>query len=56
MNDPKSFEHIETTYTDKGDYLLVYMKFRGKNSFGAKVLQTAIGTVDLNGNVLSVKH
>ena len=56
MNDPKSFEHVETTYTDKGDYLLVYMKFRGKNSFGAKVLQTAIGTVDLNGNVLSVKH
>lgn len=56
MNDPKSFEHIETTYTDKGDYLLVYMKYRGKNAFGAKVLQTVIGTVDLNGNVLSVKH
>ncbi|WP_353120956.1 tetratricopeptide repeat protein [Dysgonomonas capnocytophagoides] len=56
MNDPKSFEHVETTYTDKGDYLLVYMKYRGKNSFGAKVLQTVIGTVDLNGNVLSVKH
>jgi len=56
MNDPKSFEHVETTYTDKGDYLLVYMKYRGKNSFGAKVLQTVIGTVDLNGNIHSVKH
>lgn len=56
MNDPKSFEHVETTYTDKGDYLLVYMKFRGKNAFGAKVLQTAIGKADLNGNILSVKH
>lgn len=56
MNDPKSFEHVETTYTDKGDHLLVYMKYRGKNAFGAKVIQTVIGTVDLNGNVLSVKH
>ncbi len=56
MKDPKSFEHVETTYTDKGDHLVVYMKYRGKNSFGATTLETAIGTVDLNGNILSVKH
>lgn len=54
MNDPKSFEHVKTTYTDKGDYLLIYMNYRGKNSFGATVLQTTIAKVDLDGNILSV--
>lgn len=55
MNDPKSFEHVKTTYTDKGDYLLVYMNYRGKNAFGATVLQTTIAKVDLDGNVLSIQ-
>ena len=55
MNDPKSFEHVKTTYTDKGDYLLVYMNYRGKNAFGATVLQTTIAKVDLDGNILSIQ-
>lgn len=55
MNDPKSFEHAKTTYTDKGDYLLIYMNYRGKNSFGATVLQTTIAKVDLDGNILSIE-
>lgn len=56
MNDPKSFEHIETTYTDKGTYLYVYMKFRGSNAFGATVLNTIRAKVDLQGNILSTKQ
>jgi|GEM_PF-2009401 len=56
MNDPKSFDHVETTYSDKGDYLLIYMKFRGKNAFGAKVIQTVTAKADIEGNIISVSE
>lgn len=55
MNDPDSYDHIETTYSDKGKYILVYTKFRGKNSFGATILQNVIAKVDIEGNVISLK-
>ncbi|EKT3966457.1 hypothetical protein NTJ12_001519 [Flavobacterium psychrophilum] len=56
MNDPDSYEHIKTTYTDKGSYIIVYTKFRGTNSFGAKIIQNATAKVDIDGNVLSLKY
>ncbi|GLB52773.1 hypothetical protein NBRC110019_18130 [Neptunitalea chrysea] len=56
MNDPSSFDHVESTYTDKGSYIYVYMKFREKNAFGAKVLNTVRAKVDLQGNILSIKQ
>ena len=55
MNDPSSFDHIKTTYSDKGNYLLVQTKFRGKNSFGAKIIEVVTAKVDLEGNILSVQ-
>lgn len=54
MNDPSSFSRIETTYSDKGSYIMVYMTFRGKNAFGAYVVNQAVAKVDENGNILSV--
>ena len=54
MNDPSSFDHVKTTYADKGNYLIIQMTFRGKNAFGAKVLQTVNAKVDLDGNILSI--
>lgn len=54
MNDPSSFEHVNTTYKDKGDYIIVQMSFRGKNAFGATVLNAVTAKADLNGNILSV--
>ncbi len=54
MNDPSSFDHVNTTYEDKGKYILVQMTFRGKNAFGAKVLNSVTAKVDLAGNILSV--
>ncbi|MCM8538572.1 MAG: hypothetical protein NE334_21700 [Lentisphaeraceae bacterium] len=39
MNDPSSFEHVETKYTDRGkNGVILFMTFRGKNAFGGKVL------------------
>ncbi len=54
MNDPSSFDHVETTYRDDGDHLTVIMRYRGANSFGALVLGSIIAKVDLEGNVLEI--
>lgn len=55
MNDPDSFEHVETTYTDKGNYITVYTKFRGNNSLGVEVINTVSAKVDIDGNIISVQ-
>lgn len=57
MNDPSSYEHVESSYTDEGDPDFVYVNctFRGKNGFGALVLNKALAKVDFSGNVLDLK-
>lgn len=52
MNDSGSFDHVSTKYWDKGDYLLVRMRFRGLNGFGGVVIDSASALVDLDGNVI----
>lgn len=54
MNDPDSYEHIETKYYDMNDHLIVITKFRGTNSFGGKVLNAIKAKVDLEGNILEI--
>jgi hypothetical protein len=54
MNDPKSFEHVETRYGDRGDYLIVNMQFRGKNAFGGTVLNYVKAKCSLDGQVLEI--
>ncbi len=54
MNDPKSFDHVETTYGDMGEYLLVKTTFRGKNAFGGLVVNWISAKCDLDGHVLEV--
>lgn len=54
MNDPSSYEHVETVYWDKGDHLVVKTTFRGKNAFGGVVTNWVMAKVDLNGNVIEV--
>ena len=54
MNDPKSYEHIETRYVEKDGGLLIITSFRGKNAFNAVVKQQAAAVADLDGNLLSV--
>ena len=56
MNDPKSYEHVETVYWDMDDHLIVRTKFRGKNVFGGVVLNWILAKVDIDGNVLSIIH
>jgi len=54
MNDPESYEHVKTTYRDMGDYLIIFTTVRGKNAFGAKILQKFVAKVGLDGEVLEV--
>jgi hypothetical protein len=54
MNDPKSYEHVETTYADKNDYLIVKTTFRGKNAFGGVVVNWIMAKTDLDGNVIEI--
>lgn len=54
MNDKKSFEHEETTYTMLDDYAVVIMKFRGKNAFGNMVLNSVKAKVSYDCQVLEI--
>ena len=54
MNDPDSYEHVETRVWDRGDYLFVETTFRGKNAYGGLILDHVTARVDLNGNVIEI--
>lgn len=42
MNDPDSYEHIESAWIDNGSTITVTLKFRGANAFGGKVVNTVV--------------
>jgi hypothetical protein len=55
MHDPKSFEHVSTTFekqTDGG--LLVCMDYRGKNGFGATMLNNICAKYSVSGVLVEV--
>lgn len=55
MNDPDSYEHIETRYSDKGDHLIVIMEFSGLNGFGGRVRNTVRAKTDAQtGKVIEI--
>jgi hypothetical protein len=54
MHDPDSYEHVETKYSDSGNKLIVELTYRGKNVFGAKVLNSIKAEVSLYGEVINV--
>lgn len=55
MNDPNSYEHVETVYWDNGDHLIVKTTFKGTNAFGGTVKNWVKAKVDLNGNVVEIQ-
>ena len=54
LNDPDSYKHVETRCIDKGDYLVVITKYRGKNAFGAVVTEIMTAKVDLSTNNIEI--
>lgn len=53
MNDPKSFEHVETRFIDRGNSLSLFMTYRGKNAFGGVVTNKVSAELDKNTRSLS---
>jgi hypothetical protein len=54
MHNPDSYEHVETTYGDRGGHLLVRTVFRGTNAFGGVVRNSVTAKVSLDGQILSI--
>lgn len=55
MNDAKSFEHMETKYSVDGrNGIKVFMKFRGANAFGAKVINTVEAYANYKDNTITI--
>lgn len=54
LNDPKSYEHIETTYQDKDSFLIINTTFTAKNGFGGTLKKKVIVASDTLGNITDV--
>ncbi|MEQ8409097.1 MAG: zinc ribbon domain-containing protein [Gammaproteobacteria bacterium] len=54
MNDPDSFEHVETGYVDAGDNIRIQMVYRGRNAFGGTVTERITVLANLNGDILEI--
>lgn len=52
LKDPDSYEHDNTKYIDKGDHIIVVMRYRAKNSFGGYVVETKGGKFSIDGSFL----
>lgn len=57
MHNPKSYEHVGTTYVDHGAGrgITVHTRFRGTNAFNAVITNRATVEVNAAGQVTSVK-
>lgn len=54
MDDPRSFDHVKTTYSVVEEGLFIRTQFRGNNAFGAKVLDSVGAIYDLDGNLVRI--
>lgn len=54
MNNPKSFEHVETVYWDMKDYLVVRTTYRGTNAYGGIVTNWIKVKVSLDGEIIDI--
>lgn len=55
MNDPDSFKHVETRYSNnEDDSVTIIMKYRGKNGFGGVVTEYVEAKVDYTTNIISI--
>ncbi len=54
MNDPDSYEHVETKYWDMTDYIVVRTVYSGKNAFGGRVKNFVKAKFDNNGNLSEI--
>ncbi len=58
MNDPSSFEHVKTTWTDDGgsDTLRIRMTFTGANMLGGRAKHQVYAEMDIDGQILKFEQ
>lgn len=54
MHNPKSFKHVKTTHSVHENYIVVAMKYRGTNGFGAVVTNSVVAKYSVNGYLLEI--
>jgi len=54
LNDPKSFEHVETRYSKQGDDIIVFMTYRAKNEYGAVMMGSIKAKVCYSNDVIEI--
>ncbi|MBB6462847.1 hypothetical protein [Flammeovirga kamogawensis] len=54
MNDPESFEHVETNLSEKGRVLNVTMTYRENNTYGAKVIKQVTAKLNKDGSLKKI--
>lgn len=56
MHNPKSFEHVSTTYATANDYAVVTMTYRGTNALGAIVTEKVKAQVSYDCKVIKIMN
>lgn len=54
MNDPDSYEHVETNYWDMNDHIVVRTTYSGKNAFGGRVKNWVKAKFDDEGKLIEI--
>lgn len=54
LNDPNSYNHLETTYRDLDSLLIITSEFTAKNSYGGTIRKGVVVSADTLGNILDV--
>jgi hypothetical protein len=54
MNDPDSYEHVETKYWDMSSHIVVRTVYSGNNVFGGRVKNFVKAKFDNDGNLLEI--
>lgn len=55
MNNPRSFEHVQTKIVESDNFLVITMTFRGENTFGGTVTQKVWCELDDKGNISKIE-
>ena len=54
MHDPRSYQFVTSTYQDRGKYIDLTIQYRGKNAFGALVLESLTARFDIDENLIEI--
>jgi hypothetical protein len=54
LRDPRSYEHVETRFTDNGEHIIVGTTFRAKNGFGGMNTGSIVVKASIDGKILGI--